>query len=212
MAVTTMAGTVTALTLQKRDKERINVFLDGAYAFSLSLSAALGLKRGQHLSPAEIERLQGEDEAQRAYLYALRLLAYRPRSEAEMEQRLRQKDYTASSIAAALERLRAKSHLDDAAFARYWLDQRERLRPRGARALGYELRQKGVDRETIDQVLTDVDEDALAWNAVAGKLARWRDLDPQALRKKMMSFLSRRGFAYDTARRVCRRALEEPDT
>jgi regulatory protein len=206
-----MTGTITSLTIQKRDKERVNVFLDGAYAFSLSLDAALGLKRGQYLSPADIERLQGEDEAQRAYLYALRLLAYRPRSAVEMEQRLRQKDYTASSIAAALERLRAKNHLDDEAFARFWLDRRERFRPRGARALSYELRQKGVDRETIDHVLTDVDEAALAWNAVAGKLPRWRGLEPLALRKKIMGFLSRRGFAYDTARQVCQRALEEAD-
>lgn len=203
-----MTGTITALTLQKRDKERVNVFLDGAYAFSLSLNAALGLKRGQHLSPADIERLQGEDDVQRAYLYALRLLTYRPRSEAEMAQRLRQKDYSASSIAAALERLRAKHQLDDEAFARYWLDQRERFRPRGARALGYELRQKGVDRATIDHVLTDVDEVALAWHAVAGKLERWRGLEPVALRKKVLGFLSRRGFAYDTARRVCQRVLE----
>ena len=206
-----MTGTITALTLQKRDKERVNVFLDGTYAFSLSLNAALGLKRGQHLSPADIERLQGEDEAQQAYLYALRLLAYRPRSRVEMEQRLRQKGYAAAAIAAALERLRAKNHLDDEAFARYWLDQRERFRPRGARALGYELRQKGVDRETIDHVLTDVDEATLAWQAVASKLDRWRGLEPVALRKKIMGFLHRRGFAYDTARRVCQRALEAAD-
>jgi regulatory protein len=206
-----MTGTITALTLQKRDKERVNVFLDGTYAFSLSLNAALGLKRGQSLSAADIERLQGEDEAQRAYLYALRLLAYRPRSQAEMEQRLSQKDYAAAAIVAALERLRAKNHLDDEAFARYWLDQRQRFRPRGARALGYELRQKGVERETIDHVLTDIDEATLAWQAVAGKLDRWRGLEPLALRKKMMGFLSRRGFAYDTARRVCQRALEEAD-
>jgi regulatory protein len=204
-----MPGTITALTLQKRDKERVNVFLDGTYAFSLSLNAALGLKRGQSLGAADIERLQGEDEAQRAYLYALRLLAYRPRSQAEMEQRLSQKDYAAAAIAAALERLRAKHHLDDEAFARYWLDRRQRFRPRGARALGHELRQKGVDRETIDHVLADVDEATLAWHAVAGKLNRWRGLEPLALRKKMMGFLSRRGFAYDTARRVCQRALEE---
>jgi hypothetical protein len=57
--------------------------------------------------------------------------------------------------------------------------------------------------------LADVDEATLAWHAVAGKLNRWRGLEPLALRKKMMGFLSRRGFAYDTARRVCQRVLGE---
>jgi regulatory protein len=166
-----MTRTITALSVQKRDKERVNVFLDHQYAFSLNLHVALGLKCGQHLSQADIERLQQEDEAHRAYHHALRLL-------------------------------------DDAAFARAWLDNRERFRPRGARAIHYELRQKGVARDIIDEVVTDLDEEASAWAAVEGKLERWRTLDQDAFRKKVMGFLSRRGFRYDTVRTVCRRAWQ----
>ena len=204
-----MTGTITALTLQKRDKERVNVFLDGAYAFSLGLNAALGLKRGQYLSPADSARLQREDEAQRAYHAALRLLGYRPRSRAEIEQRLGQKGYAAAAIAAALERLHLKQYVDDEAFARHWLDQRNRFRPRGRRALDHELRQKGVDRDTIDRVLTEVDEAPSAWRAIEAKLHRWQGLEQTAARKKMMGFLSRRGFTYETARLVCERAIRE---
>jgi regulatory protein len=204
-----MTGTITAMSLQKRDKERVNVFLDGAYAFSLGLNAALGLKRGQHLSPADCERLQREDEAQRAYHAALRLLGYRPRSQAEIEQRLGQKGYTAAAIAAALRRLRLKQYVDDEAFARHWLDQRNRFHPRGRRALGYELRQKGVDRDTIDRVLSDVDEATSAWHAIEAKLHRWQGLEQSAVQKKIIGFLHRRGFTYETARLVCERAIRE---
>jgi regulatory protein len=203
-----MTRTITALSVQKRDKERVNVFLDHQYAFSLNLHVALGLKCGQHLSQADIERLQQEDEAHRAYHHALRLLGYRPRSRAEVERHLRRKGYAAEAIDVAIERLLDQQYLDDAAFARAWLDNRERFRPRGARAIHYELRQKGVARDIIDEVVTDLDEEASAWAAVEGKLERWRTLDQDAFRKKVMGFLSRRGFRYDTVRTVCRRAWQ----
>ena len=203
-----MSQTLTSMSIQKRNKERVNLFLDGDYAFSIGLNAALGLKRGQVLSAADIERLQREDDVQRAYHQGLRLLGYRPRSRAEVERHLRQKGYGPDAIAAALERLRAKRYLDDEAFAQSWRENRDRLRPRGARALRHELRQKGGATETIDEVLTDMDEDASAWAALEGKLERWRGLDREAYQKKAMSFLSRRGFGYGAVRAACRKGWE----
>lgn len=200
--------TITALTIQKHNKERVNLFLDGAYAFSLALNVALGLKRGQCLSSVEIAALQHEDEILRAYHHALRLLSYRPRSQVEIKRRLGQKGYAPEVVGAALLRLADKRYVDDEAFARYWLEQRQRNRPRGVRAIGYELRQKGVDHDTINQVLHDVDEEASAWAAIEGKLSRWQGLDETAFRKKVMGFLSRRGFNYAVVRGVCRKAWE----
>ena len=207
-----MTKTITALSVQKRNKERVSVFLDGEYAFSLSLNAALALKRGQVLSPADIERLQGEDDVLRAYNHALRLLGYRPRSRLEIERYLRQKGYEAEAIDAAMARLVTNRYVDDEAFARSWLNHRERLRPRGARGLSHELRQKGVERDIIEAVLTDLDEETSAWAAIEGKLHRWRGLDQADFRKKAMGFLSRRGFDYDTVRKTCDKAWEAMDS
>lgn len=200
--------TITALTIQKRDKERVNLFLDGVYAFSLALAVASGLQRGQRLSQAEIAALQHEDEIIRAYYHALRLLGFRPRSQVEITHRLEQKGYPPEVIGAALQRLADRRYVDDEAFARYWLEQRQRNRPRGVRAIGYELRQKGVEHDTIKQVLQDVDEDASAWAAIEGKLNRWQGLDETAFRKKAMGFLSRRGFNYATVRGACQKAWD----
>lgn len=183
-----MTKTITALSVQKRNKERVSVFLDGDYAFSLSLNAALALKRGQELSQAEIEQLQGEDDVLRAYQNALRLLGYRPRSRLEVERHLHQKGYEAEAIEAAMARLVANRYIDDEAFARSWLNHRERLRPRGARGLSHELRQKGVEREIIEEVLTELDEETSAWAAIEGKIHRWRGLDQAAFRKKSHGF------------------------
>lgn len=210
-----MTQTITALVLQKRHKERVNLFLDGDYAFSLDLNLALGLKRGQCLKQAEIADLQHQDEILRAYHHALRLLGYRQRSQLEIKRRLLRQGYATAAVEVALQRLSEKRFVDDDAFARYWLEHRQRNRPRGARAIGYELRQKGVDKEIIEQVLEGVDEEASAWNAIEGKLSRWRGLDEQMFRKRAMGFLQRRGFRYDVMRGVCQRAwnalLQSPE-
>jgi regulatory protein len=207
-----MTKTITALSVQKRNQDRINVFLDGEYAFSISLNAALSLKRGQKLSQVDIERLQREDDGFRAYNSALRFLGYRPRSRLEIERHLRQKGYESEAIDAAMARLVAQRYIDDEAFARSWLNHRERLRPRGARGLSYELRQKGIEREIINEVLTELDEEASAWAAIEGKRHRWRGLDQLAFRKKVTGFLSRRGFSYDIIRKTCQKAWEAMDS
>lgn len=207
-----MSQTITALTIQKRHKERVNLFLDGEYAFSLHLNVAFGLKRGQGLSQAEIAALQHEDGIVRAYHHALRLLGYRPRSQMEIKRHLHQKGYPPEAVDAVLQRLSDKRYVDDDAFARYWLEQRQRNRPRGARAIGYELRQKGVDHDIIHQVLIDVDEEASAWAAIERKLDRWQGLDEKTFRQKVMGFLNRRGFAYGVVRGVCQKAWEEVST
>jgi regulatory protein len=207
-----MTKPITALSVQKRNQDRINVFLDGEYAFSISLNAALSLKRGQKLSQVDIERLQREDDGFRAYNSALRFLGYRPRSRLEIERHLRQKGYESEAIDAAMARLVAQRYIDDEAFARSWLNHRERLRPRGARGLSYELRQKGIEREIINEVLTELDEEASAWAAIEGKRHRWRGLDQLAFRKKVTGFLSRRGFSYDIIRKTCQKAWEAMDS
>ena len=85
------SGTITRLQIQKKNKERVNVFLNDEYAFSLALSLAMGLKKGQVLSPAEVTALLANDEMKRAYAAALNLLGYRARSVTEIEQRLKQR-------------------------------------------------------------------------------------------------------------------------
>lgn len=197
---------ITALQLQKRKKERVNLFLDGEFAFALHLSLAANLQKGQTLTPTQIDELQQADEVQSAYQSALHVLSHRPRSQAEVEQHLRSKGFAPSIIASVVQRLVTEHYLDDQAFAQFWLENREQFRPRSARALRYELRQKGLDNALIDETLVTVDEEASAWAAVEGKLARWGELEQAEFSQKVASFLARRGFSYAIARQVCKRA------
>lgn len=204
-----MAGIITRLQVQKKNPQRVNVFLDGEFAFGVALDVAASLRKGQHLSDAEIAALRSQDEVERAYQAALRFLAARPRSRAEVERRLAEKGHAAEAIASALERLAAHGYVDDASFATYWVENRSRFRPRSAAAIRYELRQKGVDAETIRAALSELDEEEAAWAAVAQRLERWRGLTKEQLTQKIMNYLARRGFGYETAQRTVHRVWEQ---
>lgn len=207
-----MAGTITALEVQKRNKERVNVYLDGRYAFAVTMIVAAGLKKGQFLSDDEIEQLKKQDEGNKAYNHAIYFLGFRSRSQSEIADYLRGKKYPPEVITETMDRLVREEYLSDESFARMWVADRERFRPRSRRALRYELRQKGVSDDVIENVLADIDEDELAWRAIEAKLRQWKHLDEPHFKKKALGFLSRRGFNYEVARQAVERALESIDS
>lgn len=204
-----MAGQVTAIEVQKRNPRRANVFIDGEFAFGLAMIEAARLSKGQHLSDEEIGALRLADEVERAHESALNLLSYRPRSEQEVTRRLRKTGYAEQAIEVSVERLSRAGLVDDEAFARYWISNREQFKPRGAYALRHELRQRGVDDRTIDTCLAEIDEQESAYRAALQRVSRWAHLGPDVARRKMSGYLRRRGFSYETVRQVWERLLAE---
>jgi regulatory protein len=202
-----MVGTITALESQQHNRERVNVYLDGEYAFGLAAIEAARLRRGQVLSDAEIVALKALDQRHHVFEQAVRFLRYRPRSRAEIEHYLRRKHVTEDVLCDVLNRLEQAGYLDDEAFAQYWVENRQRFRPRSQRALNYELHQKGVDRQVIASALSEQNDEAAAWQAIESRLPRWSTLSTDELRRKLVGFLSRRGFGYETInhtfRKVC---------
>lgn len=193
-----MAGVITALQTQKKNKARINVFLDNEYAFPLSLNAALSLKKGQFLNDEDINKLKNQDEIDKAYQRALHFLSFRARTQHEIENYLGDKDFSEVAIENAVEKLHRHKYLDDVDFGKQWVSNRTRLKPKGKRALRYELRQKGLSDADIEASIANVNEDDLAWQAVQRKLPLWQSLDRMAFKKKLTAFLARRGFNYDS--------------
>lgn len=188
--------------MQKRRNDRINVHLDGAFAFALPLTVANQLHEGQILSADEITALQAAALGAGAKEDALRLIARRPRSIAEVERSLRNKGYDESLITQVVAHLQEVGLLDDLAFARYWVEQREAFRPRSVLALRQELQQKGVDRELIAHLLPEVDELASARRLAERQAARWQRLPYEAYQARMVAFLQRRGFPYDIIQEI----------
>lgn len=197
-----MEPKITALKTQKRNSQRINVYLDEEFAFGLSRYAAAWLQLGQELSPEKIKELQDVDAQEVAYQRALNFISYRPRSEAEVRKNLKKHDTPEEVIPEVLDRLRRIGLVDDVQFAQTWVENRSTFRPRGRRALVAELRQKGIGDEAIDGALFDLDEDSLAYQAALKQSRKYEGLDWQNFRQKMSAFLARRGFNYGVAKPV----------
>lgn len=187
---------ITAIQAQKRNPQRVSIFLDEEYAFGLSRIVAAWLEVGQEISDEKIARLKSEDEFEVVYLKILNFLQYRPRSSQEIRRYLAKNQATDHLIERILERLQRAGLIDDARFAQIWVENRIDLRPRSRQALAFELRQRGVDSETISNVLEDIDDEALALDAARKHSRRYQELEWQDFRQKMCSFLARRGFGY----------------
>ncbi len=207
-----MAGTITALRFQQKTADRVNVYLDGRYAFALPALDAARLKVGQFLDDATIAQLQATDRRQKAYDRAVRYLSFRPRSVAEVRRYLAKTEDDPEIIAAVVGRLAENGYLDDREFARFWVENRQRFRPKGAAVLRQELRQHGVDPDTITEALADVDLAETAYQAARGQALKLADLahsDPVACRRKLSEFLWRRGFDYETVQETVARLMTE---
>jgi regulatory protein len=143
-----------------------------------------------------------DDQSARARCHdaALRFLANRPRSEREVRDRLRRGDFEVSVIDATIARLRHLRLVDDAQFSAYWIENRQRFRPRGARALRAELAQKGVDAVTVEATLVAGDEEPVeAATRAARQYARRLSTADEATRQRRLGqFLARRGFDWET--------------
>lgn len=200
---------ITNLEPQKHDPQRLNVYLDGEFAFGVARVIAPWLKVGEQISPETVEELKTKDKIEKAYQRALNFLSYRTRSTSEVEQNLRKHDVPDDVIVAVLDRLQEKSLLNDLDFARKWVENRAAFHPRGRRALASELRQKGVSRKIIDRVLEDVDDYEMAYKVAQNKLRRIKDLERPQFNKKLYGYLSRRGFHYGICKEIANRVWDD---
>jgi regulatory protein len=203
------AGTITALRAQAKDPKRVNMFVDGAFAIGISLTtiSRAGLYVGKPLSGEEYARIEQLESGDKAYNAGLQLLNSRPRSSAEMRERLARKEFAPEAIEVAVARLTELGLLDDGAFARFWVENRQIFRPRGTGALRDELRRKGVGADVIADVLSDEeltgDEAAKALALARAALRKYADsADRHAFARRMGGYLQRRGFGFDVVRPI----------
>jgi len=201
---------ISALKVQKRNPDRVNVYLDGEFAFGLSRIVAAWLEQGRSLSQQEIEELIQKDTSEVAFQKAIKLLDYRPRTGQEIRQKLQQKGFEPGQIEQVVERLISAHLIQDEKFAASWVESRNQFRPSSQRVLRYELRSKGIDEEIIEEVLQGSVEDLeLAQRAAKKMVRRLTSLDWQEFRKKLSAFLARRGFSYETVSQVVRASWDE---
>jgi len=201
-----MSYKITALKLQKRNRQRVNVYLEGEFAFGLARIVAAWLSVGQEIDDEKIAQLQHEDEREVAYQRALKFLNFRPRTLLEIRQNLQKHDIPEEIIVYVLDRLQQAGLINDQYFAENWVENRSELRPRSRRALSFELKQRGIDPQVIEQTLEEIDDEGLAYQAALKQSRKYRNLEWGDFRRKMYGFLARRGFNYEVSSHATARA------
>jgi regulatory protein len=208
-----MLQRITAIESQQKNPQRVNVYLDGEFAFGLAVVVAAWLRVGQELGEEKIASLKTQDEGEVTYQKALHFLSFRPRSSAEVRQNLSKRGISESLIEETMNRLQSNRQIDDEAFARAWVENRNTFRPRGKPALRMELRRKGLSDEIVQSVLsTQVDEAALAITTARKYARRLAGLEWPEFRQKLSGFLARRGFSYTTLAPVVSEVWKETQT
>ena len=202
---------ITALRVGRGRGKRVNIFLDGKFAFSLEAEVAAQerLQVEQVLSAEQIEALARSDRFQRCLNAAVHYLSYRPRSEAELRKRLQQRGFDSDTVAAVITRLKEQGLVDDMAFAQFWKDNRESFSPRSQWLTKLELRRKGVASDIIDQAVDTIDDDDSAYRAVRSKAPGLACSDYQSFRRRLGEYLKRRGFSYEVIEHAVERMWQE---
>lgn len=198
--------------IERQPRRRVwELHLDDGRAFTFGAEACERARVAPGISATEelLRKLETSDRRIGLHEAALRLLTYRPRSEAELRQRLAMRGAEPEAVDEELARLRAAGLLDDARFAAMWVEERARSSPRSGRLLRQELRAKGISAEPAVAATSAVD-DAAAALEIARKRARSLSTDDyRTFEAKLGGFLQRRGFDYTTAREAIRTVWAE---
>jgi len=218
MATQPFPGTITSLVAQAKKRRgmgtRVNVFIDEKFSFAVSILVIekFRLARGMAVDAAFLTELLRYDGDTKAYAKAIFFLGYRARSEAEVRERLKRDEWPDEVIERVLQKLREQGFLNDENFSNLWVENRSHSRPRGGRMLQQELRQKGVDKETIAAALPGAEEESEnALAALKTKLRLWEKFDEKTAREKGIGFLMRRGFNYGVAKTAWDQSHEEDE-
>ncbi|MDY7086252.1 MAG: regulatory protein RecX, partial [Actinomycetota bacterium] len=154
-----------------------------------------------------------QSEGERAREICLRQLAVRPRTRAELAKLLARKEISEEVIAEVLDRYDEVGIIDDAAFARAWVTSRHHGRGLARRALANELRQRGVDAEVASEALETVDDEdeAATARALVDRKLRTATGPPDAVFRRLVGMLARKGYSAGVAIRAVKDALAERD-
>ena len=205
---------ITAIEPQAHDAERFNLYVDGHFLLGVNAAIVLqmGLEVQQELLPEQVEQLRSAELEQQAVDRALNYLSFRPRSREEVKRYLRRKETPPDIIEAVLARLARLDFVNDRAFASFWIETREQFNPRGSHALKNELRMKGVDRDVVEELVDDEQDEERALRAGRKKamsLINLPGMDYATFRNRLGSFLQRRGFGYQVSTHTVRQLWEE---
>lgn len=208
---------ITSIQQQKKNSERVSVFLDGEYAFGLDSKFLVDfdLYKGKSLDQAGVERIIRKDVGEKIKARVLNLIARRPRSEKEIRDYISQKfyegkfdieeEYRSDLIESVVDELKKSDYINDESFANWYVNNRIEFKPRGKGLLRSELKSKGIPIDIISEVLDfgQTEELKMAKTLASKKLKTLSRYDKKQKGEKLIDFLRRKGFSWDIIQKTC---------
>ncbi|MCU0372025.1 MAG: RecX family transcriptional regulator [Ignavibacteria bacterium] len=198
---------ITSIEHQKKDG-RFNIFIDGEFAFGLYRETVynFGLRVNDELTQEEIDRMRTEDELNFGKKVAFRYLNYKPRSEKEVRTKLHQKKISEKTIDEIITVLKDLKFIDDANYAKMYVESKVTLKPEGRRVLKMKLAGKGIEKElslkTVEENYTEETEIRKAKDLINKYSKRVKAKNPADKKQKIYRHLLSKGFSFDVISRV----------
>ena len=192
---------VTAITQQKKDQTKYNVFIDGEYTFALPMQDILyfKLKEGKEVPEETVEYIQNSLIYIKAQDTALHYIGYKMRTVKEICMKLSEKEFSEEVIEKVIAFLEKYGYANDREYCRKYIREKLRMKPKSGYALKIELRQRGISARIIDEVMaeTEMDEagDAFRWLKRKSR-GQWPP-ENEKKKKQLYDFLLRKGYSYD---------------
>lgn len=207
---------ITKIEYQKKNKDRVNVYLDDVFAFGIDLNIMIkhSLTKNMELDDDFIEEIIKAEEESHVYNHALSILSRSAKSEKQMRDKLKEKGYDISFIDNAIEKLKLQRYLDDNRYSEMFINSKINESKYGKRRIKEALYEKGIDRETIDEklkVLSNEDELQRAISLGLKKLKSLKEDDKRKKSMKLINYLVGRGFEYGTVRQAVSKLVDNFD-
>ncbi|MGO0061634.1 RecX family transcriptional regulator [Brevibacillus fluminis] len=205
--MTLKAGQISSIVQHAKVKHRYHIYVNDEHAFDVheDILVKYSLHKGKELDPALFAEILEEEERNRAYLYALRYLGFRPRTSAQVQSYLIEKGFPSSLAQEICKRCEEQGYLDDAAFAQQWVRERMLNKSRSLLQLRMELRQKGIAEDDIQEASMQVkktDQVEAAARLLAKKLRNRTEPPSYEERQKLSAMLQRKGFTHEIIRQA----------
>ena len=212
-----MKRQITDIQVQKKHPTRRSIFLDGKFFCGVNdeVAAKFYLKIGMEIDEDELKKLLLEEELSKAKNYVYRILARRMYTNKEIRDKLVERGYLGKIIEDVIATLERYGYLNDRTYAEEWIRSRMRSKPKGKIAIRQELARKGVERSIIEDALSqEFDESRekdMVLELARRKVKSYKRDEPVAVRRKLYSFLLRRGFDYETVKYAVNQVMDTED-
>lgn len=203
---------ITSIERNKKNKERLSVFIDGRYSFSMPEDEYLRMNMYEKgdISETEINYIKNVLNYRSAKAKAVRLLSLKLRSEKEVGCKLENEGFDRETIYKVLEELKSIGYINDKIYTQKYVYDRSKLKPKAKKMLRYELESKGIDIDIIEEVLNtmELDEVSISEGLIKKKFGKY-DLSDGRIVNKVKAFLHHRGFSLSTIETALKNIKDE---